>query len=91
MKFLDNISFLFRDWKKLSPQGEQWRELLHQISDIVENLILVFYNKPTKGRQTSSQLTDIVIAICRRNNYHCLWCFHTTKFFKHLCYEFIPP
>jgi hypothetical protein len=59
MNFLNNISFLFRDGKKLSPQGEQWRELLHQISDIVENYILVYYNKLTKGRQISSQLTGI--------------------------------
>jgi nucleoside-diphosphate-sugar epimerase len=54
MIILNNISFLFRDGKKHPPQGEQWRKLLHQISDIVENFILVFYNKLTKGRLFAS-------------------------------------
>jgi len=27
MNFLNNIFFLFRDGKKLLPQGEQWRKL----------------------------------------------------------------
>ncbi len=51
------ISFLFRDGKQLPPPREKWRKLLLQISGIVENYILVFYNKITKGRQISSQLT----------------------------------
>jgi hypothetical protein len=57
MKFLNNISILFRDGKELPPQGEQWRKLLHQISGIVENFNLFLYNNLTKGRQISSQLT----------------------------------
>ncbi len=54
MKFLSNISFLFRDRKNQLPLGEQWRKLLLQISDIVENYILVFYNKLTKWRLPAS-------------------------------------
>jgi len=59
MKILSNILVLFRDEKPLPPQGELWRKLLHQISDIVSNFFCIY------SIFTNGHLSAITIAPSR--------------------------
>jgi hypothetical protein len=52
--YLISLQVLFCDRKNLLPPREYWRNILLQISGIVENFFLFFYNKITKGRRFAS-------------------------------------
>ncbi|MEI6090974.1 MAG: hypothetical protein WCR42_11010, partial [bacterium] len=54
VRYSISLQVLFCDRKNLLPLREKWRKILLQISGIVENFFLFFYNKLTKGRLFAS-------------------------------------